>query len=126
VNNLENWIWLELEDVCFIHQQQIKTFGGLDGIRDIHIVESSVNRSKNRLLYTQPDVSDLASSYAFALARYHGFIDGNKRTVWMSLRMFLLYNRYTLFFNEKDVEARIVQLAEGDFPEENFAQWIRE
>jgi len=125
MNFLEKWIWLELDDILYIHQEQIKLFGGLDGIRDIHIIESAVNRPKNLFLYTKPDIADLSSSYAFAIARYHGFIDGNKRTAWVSTRIFLLSNGYNLYFEQKDAEKTIIQLAQGNLSEENFAKWIR-
>jgi len=125
--SIEQWTWIEFEDICFIHDQQISNYGGFMGIRDVGVIESAISRPKNVAIYQDnADVSDLASAYAFGIARYHGFIDGNKRTAWMVSRLFLLVNGYQISFNEYDAEETMVQLAEGELSQEYFANWIRE
>ena len=74
------WRWVGVSVVLAIHDRQLAEHGGEDGIRDLGMVESALARPLNLASYEDPDAAALAASYAWGLARNHGFIDGNKRT----------------------------------------------
>jgi death-on-curing protein len=44
--------------------------------------------------YSEPDASARAAAYAFGLARNHSFVDGNKRTAFLTATTFLDLNGY--------------------------------
>lgn len=89
--------WLEITDVVEIHDEQLTEFGGLAGIKDIGLVESALANPKNR--YGYEDVTDILAlgiSLCMAIARNHGFVDGNKRTGTAAMLEFLFINGYYL------------------------------
>jgi hypothetical protein len=73
-------IWLALETVEAIHEQQLIEHGGLAGIREPGQLKAILDRPRNRLLYEQPDLAALAGCYAYGLATTQTFLEGNKRT----------------------------------------------
>ena len=53
------------------------------------LIESALARPANLVDFGDPDIIDLSASYAFGLAMNHGFIDGNKKTASILIRLFL-------------------------------------
>ena len=74
----------------------------MDGVRDPGPVESALARPANLARYGNPDAADLAAAYAYGIAKNHGFLDGNKRTAWVTARLFLADNGRRLEFDPAD------------------------
>jgi death-on-curing protein len=72
-----------------------------------------------------PDAAQLAASYGFGLACNHPFMDGNKRTAFVAIELFLQLNGYVLVASDHHCVSTILQLAAGDLSEEDLALWIR-
>ena len=72
-----------------------------------------------------PDLADLAASLAFAMARNHPFVDGNKRSAHVCYRVFLTINDAELVASEEEKYMRMLMLAEGSLSETEFAAWLR-
>lgn len=122
---MKRWRWVGLDVVYAIHDHQLAEHGGLDGIRDEGAIVSALQRPENLARYKRPDVASLAASYAYGLARSHGFSDGNKRTTWVVARLFLLDNKFTIKFDPIDAVKQMESLAAGTVTEADFAGWIR-
>mgnify|MGYP002720340445 FL=1 len=75
--------------------------------------------------YGTPDWAELAAAYGYGLARNHPFADGNKRTAFVAVELFLALNGYELMANDADCILTMLSLAAGDMEEVVFAQWIR-
>lgn len=105
---------------------QLSTFGGASGTRDPGMLESAINRPVNRHLYEQPSIPQLASDYAFGIARNHPFADGNKRAAFMSAYTFLGLNGYHFNASETDVVVTILALAAGDLTEAELSAWFEQ
>lgn len=119
------WRWVSLEVVLAIHGRQIAEHGGVDGIRDLGLVESALGRPVNLVSYGDPDAASLAAAYAHGLVSNHGFVDGNKRVGWVTARLFLLANGWSLDFDPFDA-IRIMEAASaGQVSEEEVANWFR-
>ncbi len=118
-------VWLTTELVLAIHDKQLAEHGGGDGVRDRGLLESALAPPLNRAGYGEPDLAELAAAYAYGIARNHPFIDGNKRTAYVALEVFLALNG--LRFPASDAECVVMTLAmaTGDMPEPEFAAWIR-
>ena len=82
-------VWLSVEMILDIHAEQLAMFGGPDGLRDLGLLESALARAKNKLVYGQTDLSTLSASYGFGIAKNHPFVDGNKRTAFAAIIVFL-------------------------------------
>ena len=74
------WVFLKVEGVQRLHDQQIERFGGSPGLRDQGLLESAAARAENTATYDEnATIARIAASLAFGLIKNHAFIDGNKR-----------------------------------------------
>ncbi len=121
----EEWVWIAHEVILAVHEEQLAEHGGGLGIRDAGLLDSALARPSNLALYGHPTVEDLAASYAFGLARNHPFIDGNKRTAFVAMELFLALNGQALAADDADCVLTFLKLAAGDLSEEALASWIR-
>ncbi len=119
------WLWVPLDAVLAIHDEQISEHGGVGGVRDLGVVESALARPRNLLAYGKPDAASLAAAYAFGLCNNHGFIDGNKRTAYVVAETFLDLNGYAMHASDETVVTMILAVASGVMPEEQLANWFR-
>jgi death-on-curing protein len=101
-------------------------FGGAPGIRDPGAIESALARPRNLLAYGQPDLCGLAAAYTAGLCQNHGFVDGNKRTAFLTGFVFLFENRYTVLAAQAEVIAAMLSLADHTLDEIGYAAWLRE
>ncbi|MFH1765971.1 MAG: type II toxin-antitoxin system death-on-curing family toxin [Gemmatimonadota bacterium] len=113
--------------VLAVHADQIKEHGGSPGLRDRGLLDSALNRPRNRFAYESgSDLCDLASSYGFRIAKNHPFVDGNKRVAFQAIYLFLGLNGLRVDAEEEEVVALILALASGELDEPDLASWLRE
>lgn len=118
--------WLSTAIVTAIHDEAIYEFGGLAGIRDVGLLESALDRPRNRLAYEpKSHLFDLAASLCFGITKNHPFIDGNKRTALLATRAFLFLNGYALEPSEEDEVLTLVSVADGSVTESALVSWLR-
>lgn len=117
-------IWVPLAAVIAIHDRQISRHGGAAGMRDRSLLEAGCARPLNRAAYGTPSLSELAAAYAYGIAKAHAFVDGNKRTAFVTALTFLRLNG--LGFRPDAVQGvRMMEdLASGDGTEAAFAAWL--
>ena len=120
------WRWVERDVVFAIHERQLAEHGGADGVRDEGVIESALARPKNLANYATPDAAALAGACAFGLARNHGFVDGNKRTAWVTSRLFLADNGQRLEFDAIEAVRIMEGVAAGLVSEPDLADWFRD
>ena len=107
------------------HAEQLAEHGGPEGVRDAGGLESALSRPVNLAAYGDPDVAELAAAYAWALARNHPFVDGNKRTAAVVSETFLALNGHALTASDAEVVVAFVALAAGELTEAELADWFR-
>lgn len=118
--------WLTREIVIAIHDEQLAIHGGASGLRDEGMLESALDRPRNRWAYEQGDLAELAAAYAFGIAGNHPFVDGNKRTSLLALYTFLGVNGIDFIVPEADAAAIILALAAGEVSEKSLTRWIKD
>jgi death on curing protein len=118
--------WLDVDDVIALHAQQLAIYGGGDGIRDLGMLESAVNRPVNQHAYGETDLLRLAAAYAFGISSNHPFIDGNKRAAFVSMMLFLRENGVVFRPDSAEATAAILALAAGEISEDGLTRWIRD
>jgi death-on-curing protein len=90
------------------------------------LLSSALARPRNLLSYGEkPDAAALAAAYAFGIARNHPFLDGNKRTAFVVMELFLNLNGWILNAEDADCISTMQSLAAGDFGEKALAAWLR-
>jgi death on curing protein len=118
--------WLATAVVTAIHDEAIYEFGGLAGIRDFGLLESALDRPRNRLAYEpKSTLFELAATLCVGLAKNHPFIDGNKRTALLATRAFLFLNGDALEPTEEDEVLTMVAVADSSLSEQQLADWLR-
>ena len=119
--------WLTLVHILAIHSDQIQAHGGSLGLRDRGLLESAIDRPRNRLHYDpDADLSALAAAYGFGLANNHPFVDGNKRVAFQAMYLFLGLNGFRVDAPEEEVVVLILSLASGQLDEPDLAAWLRQ
>ncbi len=120
-------IFLGLDEVIEIHNDQIKRYGGLSGIRDIELLKSAIAMPAagfgGDYLYT--DIYEMAAAYLFHIVRNHPFMDGNKRTGAVASVVFLMMNGVELQADEDSFEKIVLSVAEGKIDKAAIAQFFR-
>jgi death-on-curing protein len=123
---MTEWTWVGEAMVLAIHDEQLAEHGGSSGLRDAGLLQSALARPLNQAAYGSGDAFNLAAAYAFGIARNHPFVDGNKRTGFLTATVFLLENGYELDATNPDAAAAMLELANGSMSEEVFAAWLRD
>ena len=119
-------VWLDRAVIIAVHGEQLAEHGGSARIRDAGLLDSALTRAANQLAYGHPDIADLAAAYGFGIARNHPFIDGNKRTAFVAVELFMAINGYVLNAEDADCVLTMLAVAAGELDEPAFAAWIRE
>lgn len=119
------WVWVPLDAVLAIHDEQISEHGGIPGVRNLAAIDYALARPRNLLAYGNPDAARLAAAYAFGLSSNHGFLDGNKRTAYVVAESFLDLNGYAMDAPDEAVVNTMLAVAAGVMPEEQLAEWFR-
>jgi death on curing protein len=117
--------WLTQAVVLAIHADQIQAHGGTLGLRDRGLLESALDRPRNRFHY-QSDVGlhGLAAAYGFALANNHPFVDGNKRVAFQAMYVFLGLNGLRIMASEEAVVSLMLSVASGELDEKGLTSWL--
>jgi death on curing protein len=123
---MQSWTWVTIEVAIAAHAEQLAEHGGGEGVRDLGLLESAMARPQNLAQYGDPDMAELAASYAYGIARNHPFVDGNKRTAAVVSETFLVLNGGTLLANDAELVVAFVALAAGELSEEELTGWFRE
>ena len=121
----QSWTWLDKRLILAVHDEQLAEHGGLSGVRDSGLLESAMARPEHLAAYGKPDIAELAASYGYGIARNHPFIDGNKRTAFVAVLLFLVFNHYSLQASNSDKVIVMLKVAAGEITEAEFATWIR-
>lgn len=85
-------IFLTPEDVIEIHDAELRESGGRRGVRDPNALRSAVAQARQVYSFRQGDIVDMACAYLFSISMNHAFIDGNKRSAYVSCLTFLALN----------------------------------
>ncbi|MFP3940088.1 MAG: type II toxin-antitoxin system death-on-curing family toxin [Thermoanaerobaculia bacterium] len=117
--------WIPRLAVEAFHFDQIREHGGLPGVRDEDLLEAALARPRHRWAYEPaPTLPSLAASYGFGLLRNHPFHDGNKRTAFLAMVVFLGLNGLDLDAEEEDVVRTVRAAAAGQIGEDELAAWV--
>jgi death-on-curing protein len=90
-------------------------------------LESALNRPRNKWEYGEDDILTLAISLLTAIGQAHAFLQGNKRTAFISAEMFMNINGYSLRISDVPILGEALErLIERKISEEEFALAIQD
>lgn len=122
---MDSWVWLDNAVLMAVHDEQLAEHGGISGVRDEGMFLSAMSRAQNLAAYGTPDIAELAAAYGLGLAKNHPFLDGNKRTAFVAVELFLMLNGHSLKATDVDCIITMLAVAAGEMDEVSFAGWIR-
>lgn len=109
-------------DALFFHQQLIERYGGAPGIRDVGALESALHRPQTGYYDT---IIHEAAALLESLVQNHPFIDGNKRTAFAVVDVFLQINGHTITADSAAIYDRFIRLIDrGNFDMEHLVPWL--
>ena len=85
---------------------------------------SNLAYPKNLAAYGDPGMAELAAGYLFAIAKNHAFVDGNKRTAWTVMRLFIGLNSGKLEYDKFDAVKFVEGVAGGTIDYDGARDWI--
>ena len=99
--------FLTVLEVLSLHDDQLRLFGGMAGIRDMGALESAVAMPAASFggAFLHEDIFEMAAAYAFHIAENQPFLDGNKRTGLNAALVFLGINGWDV----DDPEAKLYE-----------------
>ncbi len=115
--------YLTLVEVLAIHADQIKRYGGTEGIRDAGLLEAALYRPQTG--YYSDLIEEVAALWE-SLAQNHPFVDGNKRVAFAATYTFLAINGAHLTAGPEETYAFIWGLYEArTFRFDELVPWLR-
>ena len=119
-------IWVPNQAVYIIHDRQIARHGGASGLRDEGLLQGALQRPINKWQYENSDTFGCAAAYAFGVAKAHAFVDGNKRTAFVTSVTFLRLNGWHFVTKPAEGVTFMEDLASGAVSEESFRNWLEQ
>ncbi len=120
--------YLTLDEVIFLHDDFILTYGGSSGIRDFGLLESAIFRSQASFGGTDlyPTIFDKAAALLHGILFNHPFVDGNKRTAIGAAAAFLAKNGWSLKAKLEEVVAFPLAIEKTRPDIDTIALWLKE
>lgn len=119
-------IFFDYEQVIKIHSSLIEKTGGIDGVREVNLLDSALKTPFQTFdgadLYS--DIFDKASQLCYSLIENHPFLDGNKRIdVHLSL-LFLKLNGVELNYTQQELIDFGLGIASGKMSSDDIKEWF--
>ena len=120
-------IWLRLDVLLAVQEEQAAEFGGAIRVRDRGLLESAIARPQQAFTNDdpRPDICALGALYAIAIVKNHPFVDGNKRVGFVALQTFLEINGRIFTASDAEVIENVLELAAGSLSDEVFSIWVK-
>ena len=90
--------FLTLDDILETHREQIRVYGGSDGVRDLGLMQSALAQPSAAYggVFLHNGLCEMTAAYLFHLIQNHPFIDGNKRVGLETALLFLEINDFAI------------------------------
>ena len=120
-------LFLTLDDIIESHQNQIDTYGGSHGIRDIGLLESAIAQPEASFggQYLHADIFEMAAAYLYHLVMNHPLVDGNKRVGLEAALIFLEINNENLNCSDEELVDLVLKTTAGQVGKREIAEFFR-
>ncbi|MDO8873736.1 MAG: type II toxin-antitoxin system death-on-curing family toxin [Methanoregula sp.] len=112
---------ITVQKIIEIHADIIRDFGGASGIRDdatLDYVVYQVNRSRKSLRKSAIILQGIATG--------HPFVDGNKRTAFVTADNLVRDRGYQISATDEEVVSFMLEVAEYKHTRESVEAWLKE
>jgi len=119
---------IELKEVLTIHHVLIEKFGGGNGVRDITLLESALARPFSTFdgneLY--PTAIEKAAALIESILINHPFVDGNKRTGYVLMRLLLMKENSDIKATQDEKYNFVIDITTGKLHIDEIIEWLKE
>lgn len=119
-------LFLALDEVLFIHADQVRRYGGTRGLRDLGLLRSALAMPGASFggAYLHASLAEMAAAYLFHITRNHPFLDGNKRAALATALVFLWLNGQRVEADEDELTSLVMGVAAGKVGKAEVAVFI--
>jgi death-on-curing protein len=118
---------IDVKTALYIHDNLIDKFGGSRGIRDIGGLEAALNRPFATFdsidLYPSP--IDKAAALLESMVINHPFVDGNKRTAYVLMKLLLFKNGINIKANQGEKYLMVLSASKGEIRIDEIKLWLQ-
>lgn len=120
-------LFLGLEEIICIHDDQLARYGGAPGLRDPGLLQSALQTPQAGVSggYLHDDLYEMAAAYLFHIVQNHPFIDGNKRVAAVSALVFLKLNGVEIVAANDALVEMVLNVATGGMSKVGVAEFLR-
>lgn len=123
--------YLTVADIIEAHAQVMESMGlAPEPLRSQDLLESAAMKPQAAAYYANADIAEQAALLAIGISQNQPFLDGNKRTAYAALRVFLTINQVRIDAPKLEIARQLEAVAEreGSLEEATlqFAAWLRE
>jgi death on curing protein len=121
-------IFLGVEAVYEIQRDQVRRYGGSEGVRDVGLLESALAMPKASFggHYLHEDLFEMAAAYLYHIVQNHPFVDANKRAGLVAAVTFLDLNGTEVTADEDEAADLVLEVAQGMSNKAAIAWFLRE
>lgn len=118
---------LTVEQVIELHTRLIQATGGLDGVRDVGLIESSLSSAFSTYFGVEkyPSIEEKAARLCYSLVNNHAFLDENKRIGVFVMIIFLELNGIVLNQSDDEVVKLGLGVASSELDYDAILEYIR-
>ncbi|HFR3895159.1 TPA: type II toxin-antitoxin system death-on-curing family toxin [Streptococcus suis] len=118
---------LTVEQVIELHTRLIQATGGLDGVRDVGLIESSLSSAFSTYFGVEkyPSIEEKAARLCYSLVSNHAFLDGNKRIGVFVMIIFLELNGIVLNQTDDEIVKLGLGVASSELDYDAILEYIR-
>ena len=126
--DLDKVLFLSVEEVLDLHNDQLRIFGGAAGLRDRNALESAVAVPPSTFdgAFLHDDLFHMAAAYAFHLAENQPFLDGNKRTALNAALVFLDINGWIVVDPDERLHEAMISISARNLNKVGLADLLRQ
>jgi death on curing protein len=103
-------IFLTVEEATHFHAGSLAAWGGREGLRDYNLLDSAMSMARQgfggSFVHAYP--FGMAAAYGYHIAKNHPFTDGNKRTAFICMLVFLRKNGYAVELDDAVAAQRLM------------------
>ena len=107
-----------------MHDFVLRISGGEQGVLRVAGLEGALGRAKLAWKMGRTALLALAATYGHGIAMAHPFVDGNKRSAYLAMLVFLVQNGHGIAPLEDDAVEAMVAVAKGDWDVERLTVWL--
>jgi len=121
-------LFLTLDEVLSLHEEQIRLFGGSSGVREMSLLLSAIGNVEATFdeVFLHETTFEMAAAYLYGICRNHPFVDGNKRTAVAAALTFLDLNGIEVDADENDFYDLVIGVAEGRVSKASIAVFLED